>query len=105
MNARIRELRKFLNLTLIEFGDQIGLSHSGLSDIENGKYNINERIVKLICTQFNVNEEWLRYGKGEMFNKNNDYLKFINAYSNLKPPLQDFLTGCAKNLLEAQNKL
>lgn len=105
MNTRIKELRKSLNLTLAEFGEKISVSHTTVCDIENGKININNRIVKLICSEFNVNEEWIRFGRGEMFNKDNDYLKFINAYSQLSKPLQDFLIECAKNLLDAQNKM
>lgn len=105
MNTRIRELRKSLNLTLAEFGEKISVSHTTICDIENGKTNINDRIVKLICSEFNVNEEWLRTGKGDIYNSNNDYLKFLNAYNNLSKSLQDFLIECAKNLLDAQNKL
>lgn len=106
MNKRIRELRKSLNLTLNEFGSQIGLKHSTLSDIENGKTNITERVIILICSQFNVNEEWLRTGQGEMFvEKNKKYDEFFSIFINLSKPLQDFLIQTAKNLLDMQDKL
>ena len=64
---RIRSLRKELNLTLEEFGERIGIKKSSLSLIENGKNNPSEQSMKSICREFNVNEEWLRYGTGEMF--------------------------------------
>ena len=31
-----------------------------------------DSIVSLICREFNVNEKWLRYGEGDMFNSSDD---------------------------------
>lgn len=67
MNERIKELRKTLGLTLEKFGEHIGLKKSAMSLIENGKNNITEQVFKSICREFNVNEEWLRTGEGDMF--------------------------------------
>lgn len=67
MNSRLKELRKTLNLTQKEFGARIGLKTSSYSDIENGRLLPTERNISLICSAFNVNEEWLRTGKGDMF--------------------------------------
>ena len=39
------------------------------SDLENNTRNITDRTVILICEKYNVREEWLRSGIGEMFNK------------------------------------
>lgn len=106
MNTRIRELRKFLNLTLREFGERIGLKPSTISDIEQGRCNISERHIIAICSRFNVNETWLRTGEGEMLITNiKNYNEFFNIYNNLKQPLQDFLINCGKVLLNTQNKL
>lgn len=66
MNNRIRTLRKELNLTLDKFGEQIGLKKSSLSQIENGKCAITEQTIKSICREFNVNENWLRTGEGDI---------------------------------------
>lgn len=66
MNKRIRKLRKELNLTLDKFGEQIGLKKSSLSQIENGKCAITEQTIKSICREFNVNENWLRTGEGDI---------------------------------------
>lgn len=69
MNERIKELRNYLGLTLEKFGEPIGIKKSGLSLIENGKNALTEQNIKVICRTYNVNEEWLRTGEGEMFNK------------------------------------
>lgn len=67
MNKRIKMLRKELGLTLDKFGEPIGLKKSSLSQIENGKCAVTEQTLKSICREYNVNEEWLRDGTGEMF--------------------------------------
>lgn len=64
---RIRDLRKSLGMTLDNFGERIGLKKSAVSLIENDKNSVTDQVVKSICREFNVNEEWLRTGQGEMF--------------------------------------
>lgn len=70
-----------------------------------GKAPITERTIIAICAKFNVNENWLKTGQGEMFNiqeKNKE--EFFEIFKNLHPVLQDFLIKTAKNLLDAQSK-
>lgn len=68
INTRIKELRKFvLKLTQDEFGSKLGLTKTAISYVESGKNNATDRLIKSICREFNVREEWLRYGTGEMF--------------------------------------
>lgn len=105
MNTRIKELRKALNLSQKDFGIQIGL-RSSISEIENKKAPITERTIIAICNIFNVNEEWLRTGSGEMFvNEDKKFKEFFEIFKSLSTPLQDFLIQTAKSLLETQNKL
>ena len=68
MNERIKELRKNLNLTLEKFGKRLGVTKVTISNIENGNRNLTEQMLISICREFNVNENWLRNGEGEMFN-------------------------------------
>ena len=35
--------------------------------LDNGQRNLSSQSIKLLCSIHNVNEEWLRTGKGEMF--------------------------------------
>lgn len=106
MNNRIREVRHFLNLSQAEFGAKIGIRSSSLSDIENGHCNVTERIIIAICAKFNVNEEWLRTGKGNMFiEEDRKFNEFYEIYKQLSKPLQDFLIQVCKDLLDTQSKL
>ena len=106
MNTRIKKLRNSLKLTQKQFGEQIGLKPTSICDIEQSRCCVTERCIIAICSRFNVNEEWLRYGTGEMFNTiDKKYDEFFSVYNSLNEPLQDFLIQTAKNLLDSQNKL
>lgn len=65
VNDRFRELRKTFGLSQEELGNKIGLSKSGISNIESGARNVTDKHIKLICSEFPVNEEWLRNGNGD----------------------------------------
>lgn len=67
MNERIKQLRKTLGLSGEKFGEPLGVKRSAISDIERGRNNLSEQMLKSICREFNVSEEWLRNGTGEMF--------------------------------------
>lgn len=67
MNERIKQLRKELGLTLDKFGEKIGVGKTAISKIENGDRSVTDQMFKSICREFNVREEWLRTGEGEMF--------------------------------------
>lgn len=69
INSRLRQLRKTVKKSQEEFGKIIGISKSGISDIENGRRNVTEQHIIMLrnCQEFNVNETWLRTGQGKMF--------------------------------------
>ena len=64
---RIKKLRNELNLSMAAFGDKIKMTNSNISKMEKDLRVVTDRTITLICTEFNVNEEWLRTGKGDMF--------------------------------------
>lgn len=67
MNERIKKLRKVLDLTQQEFGERLGIKRNTIATYESGRNEPIDAVVSLICKEFNVNEEWLRDGTGEMF--------------------------------------
>lgn len=68
---RIRELRKkHLHLSQTEFGEKLGVSRSVIKNIElNALARPDQKLslMKLICSEFNVNEKWLLNGTEPMF--------------------------------------
>ena len=69
MNGRIRKIRKVLDLTQTEFAKKIGMTQNTLTGYERGRINPSNSVINNICKTFNINEEWLRTGEGEMFIK------------------------------------
>lgn len=69
MNSRFKELRKALNKSQEDFGKILGLSKSGVSDIESGRRNVTEQHIIMLKNykEKPINENWLRTGEGEMF--------------------------------------
>lgn len=86
LNEQLKKVRKALNLTQTKFAKEIGLSQTSLGMIEVGDRKVQDRHIKTICSIFNVNEDWFRTGKGEMFNKKNDnFLDQMTKKYNLSP--------------------
>lgn len=69
VNDRIRELRKALRMTQGAFGARLGVMQSTITDYERGFRNPSRSVQMAICREFNVSEEWLLTGAGEMFNQ------------------------------------
>lgn len=67
MNERIRKLRKALDMTQQAFADKLGVKRNTVGQWECGINSITDQIVLSICREFNVSEDWLRYGSGDMF--------------------------------------
>lgn len=86
LNEQLKKVRKALNLTQTKFAKEIGLSQTSLGMIEVGDRKVQDRHIKTICSLFNVNEDWFRTGKGEMFNKkDDDFLAQMTKKYNLSP--------------------
>ncbi len=64
---RVTLVRKALKLSGRKFAIQLGYNPATLSTIENGLSAVTDRLIASICAKFNVNEDWLRTGKGDMF--------------------------------------
>lgn len=80
MNERLKQLRKALKLNQVDFGAKLSLTGSAISRYESGVNAMADNIVLLICREFDVNEEWLRYGTGSMFSQKN--MDLIEQLSN-----------------------
>lgn len=67
MNNRIRLIREELKLSRAAFGQRIGVSGDAINNLERGRVEPKESIIKLICAEFNVNEEWILNGTEPMY--------------------------------------
>lgn len=94
MIDRLKELRKnILKLSQKQFAEKLNITQAGLSKIELSGSVLTERNIKTICSIFNVSEEWLRYGTGEVFvNKDDDPLEHLKLDSLERTILQTYLS-------------
>lgn len=67
MFERLREIRTYKKFNQAEFAKSLGIGQSTLAMLEVGKREILDRHIKTICSIYNVNENWLRTGEGDMF--------------------------------------
>lgn len=67
MKERIKKLRKVLDLTQQKFADRLGVKRNTVGQWECGINPLTDQTIVSICREFNVNEEWLRTGVGNMF--------------------------------------
>lgn len=102
MNERIRELRKALGLTLERFGEALGVGKTAINKIESGQNNVTDQMFKSICREFDVNEEWLRTGEGEMFKELSGSEKIAVFLADV---LKDEEPSFRKQLIEALAEL
>ena len=67
MRERMKELRKALKMTQQELADTLHIKRTNIGNYESGVSSPTDSVIALICREFNVSEDWLRTGKGEMF--------------------------------------
>ena len=93
MNNRFKQIREKLNLSQEEIGEAIGITRSGISNIESGKRSVSERHIKLLRSAYNINEHWLRTGEGEMFNPTNTSLDALAEAHNINGLTRAIIEG------------
>lgn len=64
VNERIKALRKKLDKNQAEFAAPLGLRQSTVGNYESGSRSISDATILAICREYNVDENWLRYGIG-----------------------------------------
>ena len=69
INQRIDFLIKELGFTKTKFAESLHVSPQFISSLCSGAKQPSDRTIADICREFNVNEDWLRTGEGEMKQK------------------------------------
>lgn len=121
---RIRYLRKeHLHLSQEAFGERLGVSRSVIKNIELDALARPDQklsLIKLICKEFSISENWLLYGEGEMevqpdtfsldefarqHNATELELNILKAYFELDPDLRNDLVQHFKERLSASRSV
>lgn len=120
MKERIKKLRTHLGLTQQKFADRLGLKRQTIAAYEIGNIEPSDSTLLLICKEFNVNELWLRTGKGEMNmstnpddrfasnlgklqrTDNDTIIRWVNMIAETNPEVLKQIEGFMKKLLEIE---
>lgn len=100
-NERIKWYRlNILKISQAKFAKELDITSANYSNIETGRVNLTERVLKNICDVYNLNEEWIKNGKEPikktMSYKNEllSFVKEIDSTNNIKA--QNFLIALSK---------
>lgn len=131
INERFKILRKACNMSQEEWGNILGITRPGVSDIESGRRNVTDKHIKLLCVESvqgkYISENWLRNEEGEMFitipeedemaayvedlladDGENELYNIIKAvmrtYNDLSPKSQEVLRDASAKLVENLKK-
>lgn len=66
VSERLREVRDREGLSRVAFGARLGVSGDVINNLERGRVEVKDSMIKLICTEFQISEEWLKSGNGDM---------------------------------------
>ena len=114
IGIRIKMIRKEANLTQGEFGSRIGISLSGVSSLEVGKNTPSEQTIRAICSEFNINRDWLVDGIGEMkvtqpllpeiIHNLRKYPRVLDILSVMQPEEWEALNAVLQRVVEQKQK-
>ena len=116
INDRIAAVYKKLDIKQFEFAEKIGVSQAYISKLfkEDSDKTPSDRLIRIISTEFNVDENWLRTGEGEMFNESDEFsldeyarqhdmsemdLKIIKGFLDLDPEVRKIVVSTFSNAL------
>lgn len=108
LNERLKKLRKIIGVTQQEFADKLGLKRNTVATYEIGKATPSDRVISDICSKYNVNEDWIRSGTGDMFRKPSDeigyYVEDLLEYKGGGNPFYDMIIEMMKTYHELDEK-
>ena len=93
MKNRILKIRKDSKLNQEDFGLRLNLTKNYISPIETGNRIPSDRTISDICREFNVNEDWLKNGTGDMYKEKD------GSFSELLVELEDSDDDFIKSLI------
>lgn len=90
MNKRISSLIENLQIKKIDFAKTIKVSAPFVSELCSGAKLPSNRTISDICREFNVNEDWLRTGEGEMFIQRSRHEELADFFGDVLSGQTDF---------------
>jgi transcriptional regulator with XRE-family HTH domain len=106
INDWLLEVCKVKGRTQEEFANRIKISRSIIGSIKKGRREVKDLLFILFHLTFAANEQWIKTGKGSMFDTpQNEWLeRIIHHFKKLDENSQDFILGYLELLLEYRKK-
>ena len=110
MKDRLKLLRSTLGLTQEKFAERLNIKRNTVANYEIGRNVPIDAVVSLICKEFNVNEQWLRTGSGDMFKERSPseeigyYVEDLLEYDGHGNPFYDMIIEMMKTYTELDEK-
>ena len=109
IGERLKLIRKESRLNQTEFGARINLSQTTIGLYESDNRVITDRALSQICSAFNINEEWLKTGEGEMRRATSSLFlrdssldvtdrEIIESYIRMTPAQRQFIKNWIQNI-------
>ena len=106
IGERIRYLRKtVLHVTQEEFVKGLKISRSNIGNIEIGSIGVTDRVISDICEKYNVNENWLRSGNGDIIEQLTDQQKIMKYTALLLKDTDSVVATAIKNFIITYEQL
>ena len=105
INQRIKQIRKSLNMNQTDFGARIGVKQGTITGYETGIRTPTDAVILSICREFNINENWLRTGEGEMnlvLSEDDELMKYVGL---LLKDKENFVAQKIKRFIIGYEKL
>ena len=105
IHDRVKQIRQSTGLSQVKFAERLAVSSSYIADFELARKPIKERIIRLICTEFNVDERWFRTGEGEMYSDFSAVrlAEMTSLFKALPPKPQELAISLLSTLVEHHN--
>jgi transcriptional regulator with XRE-family HTH domain len=102
INQRIVKIRNLLGYSQKVFSDDLKLSRSYLGGIEINQRKMSDRLIKMICLTYSIDENWVRTGEGEPFLPEKDPAmeRIFRNYKKMDKKMQEYVVKYIDWLIE-----
>ena len=103
VHERIKQARAAVGLSQVKFAERMAISAGYLAEIETNSKVASERVIRLMVSEFSIDDRWLRTGEGEMFSSGMD--AHLASIFSLYNSLDHQFKMCALNQMEELARL
>lgn len=102
------------NLKKVEFARVLNINQSYVTQLIKGRNQPSDRLIEDICQKYNINEEWLKTGEGEMRRATSPLFlrdssldatdrEIIESYIRMTPTQRQFIKDWIRSIADTMN--